>query len=267
MTGPAERGFALLIVLWVLVFVAFLMTQIMGSGRTAVNLATNIRAAAIARAADDGAINLAVLHLLSPGTAHWAADGTNRAATIGATAVTLRIDGLTGRVNPNIASAALLAGLLQAVGTAPDAASAIAANIVAWRSAPASASAGAANAAAYRRAGLNYAPPGRPFATTGELTDVLGMTPDLYASLAPHLSLYQPADPDPAAADPYVKKALSLSGAGSSSAAYQGAPVVAITACAGAALCRRALVSLAGLGAPSPFSILALDGAAPGSVQ
>jgi hypothetical protein len=65
-----------------------------------------------------------------------------------------------------------------------------------------------------------------------------------------------------------VKQALDLAGAGGQKGgAYQGAPVVAITACAAAAFCRRALVSLAGLGAPSPFAILALDGAAPGSVQ
>jgi general secretion pathway protein K len=66
-----QQGFALLIVLWSVVFLAFVMTQILAISRSAVTLAGALRAAAQARLADDGAINAAILHALSAGNARW----------------------------------------------------------------------------------------------------------------------------------------------------------------------------------------------------
>ena len=73
-----ERGFALLIVLWSLVLITLLTIQILASGRSALALAGNIRAAAAARAAADGAISEAVYHVLAYGPDHWAVDGAPR---------------------------------------------------------------------------------------------------------------------------------------------------------------------------------------------
>jgi len=256
-----SNGFALLIVLWVLVFLAFLMTQILGRGRTAIDLAGNIRAAAQSSAADDGAIQTAIFHLLLPITnnARWTPGATYPVA-VGAIPVNVSIATLDGQINPNLASQALLDGLLQAVGLPPDQANDLANAIIAWRT-PATATSTAA-ADAYHRAGLPYAPPGTNFASIGELSDVIGMTPDILARIRPHLSLYQPGDPDPAAADPIVTKAMSLaSAADPNNGDYEGAPVVTITACAPppAPLCRRAIASLPGLNAQTPYKLLALE--------
>jgi general secretion pathway protein K len=263
MTAPRDRGFALLIVLWTMVFLAFLMTQILGIGRNAVDLSSNIRAAAQARAADDGAINEAVFHLLASGPAHWKPGGASHPLQVGAVPVQVGVRSLDGMVNPNLASESLLDGLLLAVGVGPDQAKDIANAIVFWRAAPDSPAAGAAALAAYQRAGLPFAPPARPFAAIGELGDVMGMTPDILARLAPHLSLFQPGDPDPTVADPVVAKALTLASAAQQgdASSFEGAPVVAITACAAApaTLCRRAVVSLPGANAQTPFLMLALE--------
>src|SRR5260370_33283326 len=64
--------------------------------------------------------------------------------------------------------------------------------------------------AEYRAAGLDYAPPGSPLETVDELRRVRGMTADLLAALRPHLTLFGPAEPNPASADPIVAAARAL---------------------------------------------------------
>jgi general secretion pathway protein K len=259
---PRQRGFALLIVLWTLVFVTFLLTQIMASGRGAVNLAGNLRVAAAQRAAADGAINAVIFQLLATGPAQWKPGGPAQVVRVGGQAVRVRVRGLAGMVNPNLASPALLAGLLQALAVPPAQAQTLAGAIIAWRGPPASPAAGAATLAAYAHAGMAQAPAARPFAALGELNDVLGMTAPIYARLAPELSLYQQGDPDPKAADKVVARALLLaSAAAAPGGGYASAPVADITACLDTGLCRHAVVSLEGGEAFQPFRILAMEDA------
>jgi general secretion pathway protein K len=247
-----------------MVLLALLMSQVMASSRVAVNLAANLRLAAQERAADDGAVQAAVFHLSARGAARWQPDGAARQVRIAGIAVAVQARSLGGMVNPNLASAALLAGLLRAVAVPADQASAIAGGIVAWRSPPASKAARAAALDAYRRAGRVYGPPGAPFRTLAELADVLGMTPAIAARLAPYLSLFQQGNPDRAFAAPAVRLALAQAAAGATLSVTKGASVVEITACAPAGLCRHAVVSLpvpglSGAGKPTPFRMLQLN--------
>lgn len=263
MRGRRERGFALLIVLWSLVIIALLFTQIVASGRTAVRLAGNLRQAAVAQACADGALNETLLHVISTGPEHWAADGSVHLLACGGLAVTVRSENLASRINPNLASTALLAGLFQAVGASAMQAGQLAGAIIAWRSPAVSAQAAQQLAAQYRQAGLRFAPPARPFADVSELGDVLGMPPALLAAARPYLSLYASGDPDPSLSAPVVRRALSLAGqTGSSADAYNGAAtVVVITAqTGGTGVRRQAIVSIAGAGTAVPFRMLALTG-------
>jgi general secretion pathway protein K len=241
-----------------------LTTQILGQGRTALNLAGNLRAAAQARTADDGAINEAIYHLLSSGADHWGADGSPHVIGSGAVTITERVNSLSGMINPNLASTALLTGLFQALDETSAQAQQLANAIVAWRSAPQTKQDGQALLASYQRAHLPYGPPGQDFADVSELANVMGMTPALLNSALPHLSLYQTGDPDPSVADPVVRQALKLSGqAGSSSDAYNGnAPVVSVVAelagPGGLDVRRIAVVSVAGTNGAEPFQMLSL---------
>ena len=71
-----SRGFALLVVLWVLVLVAFLVAQVTAAGRTELRIARNLYANAAAEAALDGAIHEALFHLSDPRPERrWAVDG------------------------------------------------------------------------------------------------------------------------------------------------------------------------------------------------
>jgi general secretion pathway protein K len=257
-SGAAQRGFALLIVLWSCVFLAFLMTEILAGSRAALGLAEDLRAGAQARAADDGAIDEAVFHALTTGGGRWPADAAPHVLAIGAVTVTVRIETLAGRVNPNIASGALLTGLLRAVGEPDGTAAQLARNILDWRSPPASLRAAAALLDSYREARQPYGPPALQFMALHQLVDVMGFTPALVGKLMPEMSLYQPGDPDPRAADMIVRQAIAYaSTVNPAGAGYEGAPAVRISACASgpAPLCREASVSLKGINAQPAFKI------------
>jgi len=259
-----DRGFALLVVLWSLVLITFLTTQILGAGRTALALAGNLRDAAAASARADGAINEAIFHVVASGADHWAADGSPRVIASGDSIVTVRIESLAGQINPNLASTALLTGLFQALGAAPAQAGALATAIIEWRSPAVSSDEAKARLAAYQSAGLPFGPPSRAFADLSALSDVIGMPPALLAKALPHMSLYQSGDPDPMLADVVVHQALSLSGqAGSNSNVFEGnAPVVEIRAEVQGpgelAVRRIATVSITGANGSAPFKILSL---------
>lgn len=253
MKPARDRGFALLVVLWSLVLIALLTTQILASGRSALRLAANLRDAAVAQASADGAINQALLHEISSGPDHWTPDGTAHQLGGG---ITVRITDLASRINPNLASTALLTGLFQACGASQDQALQIANAIIAWRSQAVSQTAAQALQAAYKQAGKPYGPPYRNFADLSELGDVMGMTPALLAAALPHMDLYQSGDPDPSQADPVVRQALSLSGqAGSSASVYSGTNLVVSIEAQWGGLHRKAIVSIA---STSRFQFLAL---------
>lgn len=266
MTRQRDRGFALLIVLWSLVLVSLILSQVLASGRSAMVLAMTGRDTAMGRAAADGAIAAAVFHLLNHDSG-WSAGGSAQVLSVGASAVTVSVRNLATRINPNLASTALLAGLFQAAGLATQQSTTLAQAVTAWRSAAATSTEAAARIADYRRAGLAFAPSGKPFQDISELGHVMGMTPGLLAAITPVLSLYQSGDPDPVVAPPLVREALKRAGqAGAQSGQFDGNfPVFAIEAEArgpGRTLVRRvAVVSLPADQAKTPYRILALTDA------
>src|SRR5204863_3728462 len=79
-----SRGFALLIVLWVLVLIAFLIAQVTAAGRTELRIAGNLYANAAAEAALEGAVSEAIFHLSDPQPERrWRLDGRPRELVIG----------------------------------------------------------------------------------------------------------------------------------------------------------------------------------------
>ena len=205
---PHPSGFALLLVLWSLVLLSLLITQLTASGRSEARLALNLRTNAVAEAAADGAIREAVFHVIDASAAHWSANGQPHEIRVPGAYVAVRIESEAGRVNPNTAQPELLSALLHAAGADTRTAGSIAMAIVDWRFPGDQPRQGGAKLPQYRSAGRDYGPPGTPFETLDELGLVLGMTPELLARLTPHLTLYHEGDPDPASADPVVLAAL-----------------------------------------------------------
>jgi general secretion pathway protein K len=204
-------GFALIIVLWTLVLIAFIVAHVTASGRTEIRIAGNLVANSVAQAASDGAIFEAIFNLSDPRPEQrWPLDGTPHEIAIGSSRVAVRLEDEASWINPSTASPVLIEALLRVTGYDAETAHRLAAAISEW--------VGTANVprpqdalvAEYRAAGLGYAPPGAPLETLGELGRVIGMTPAVLAAIRPHLTLFGPAEPNPATTDPVVAAALAL---------------------------------------------------------
>jgi general secretion pathway protein K len=204
-----QRGFALLIVLWTVGFLALLGTQIVAAGRSDTQLADNLKQEAILAAAADGAVQNVVFRMLAARDPGFQADGLLREVQIGQTPVLVLVANETDRVNLNTAASALLRALFQEVGAAPAQANRLAAAVLDWRTSGAIARPNGAKGRDYAAAGVSYGPPGTPFQTVDELKDVLGMTPALFARVAPHVTVFTDGDPDFSTRDPVVNRALT----------------------------------------------------------
>jgi len=207
------RGAALILVLWLvallsaLVAVFALTARVEGlQGRV---LGDRAAAAEIARAG----VEYAVLRLLDPDLeTRWWPDGSRYAWRFDGVPVEIRIVDESGKVDLNLADAPMLSRLMQALGETPEAAEALASAIADWRD-PDSLTqpAGGAEDADYAAAGLPYGAKDAPFEAISELRQVLGMSPQLYQKMAPHLSVEsgQP-QPNPTFAQAPVLTALGL---------------------------------------------------------
>ena len=208
MRQRGQSGFALLIVLWLLVPLSVLFLILSGTARSDTQLTGNLRDAAKLEALADGAINTAIFDLMQSRDALGTITTRLQGAALG-----VQVISQSGLVNPNVASVELLRALLVRLGVQSAQAEGVAAAIVDWRSPGQRARPNGAKTAEYRAAGRDYGPPGAPFETLDELQDVLGMTPQIAAALRPYLTLYADRDPDPALAPPLVRAALGDLGA------------------------------------------------------
>jgi general secretion pathway protein K len=204
-----ERGFALLIVLWTVGFLALLGTRIVAAGRSDTALADNLKQQAVLAAAADGAVSEVMFRLAAAHDPQFRADGLVRRVRVGATTVVVRITSENDRVNLNTASGVLMRALVIECGGAPAVAERIAAAVLDWRTSGSSARPGGAKAAEYAAAGRSYGPPSAPFRHVDELADVLGVTPELFARMAPHLTVLTEGDPDMSTHDAMVAQALT----------------------------------------------------------
>ena len=250
-----QRGFALLIVLWGLVPLALLFTMLASTALSDTHGAGDLRTAAGLEAAADGAIYTALFEQLQRGRAAATPTGARQ---VGA-GVTVEVQDLSGLLNPNSASPALLQALLRRLDV-PDADAAwIAGAVVDWRTPGRRRSQNGAKAPEYRQAGLDYGPPGAPFQSLDELGLVLGMRRPVLDALLPYLSLYAEGEPDPAAAAPAMRQALRDIGV-LRPRGRTATQVIAITAAAGgtgdAQAVRRAIVRIAPAANGRPWRVL-----------
>ncbi len=271
MTGPCrssaayrgDDGFALIIVLWTLVLIAFIVAHVTANGRTEVRIAGNMVAQATAEAADDGAIAAAIFNLLDPNPdRRWPLDGSPHELTIGASRVMVQLQDESWRINPNSASPQLLEALLGVIGSDPGSARQLAAAIGEWVGSTGADAPEQGQPAAYRAAGLDYGPPREPLETIDELGRVLGMTPAVLAAIRTHLTLFGPAEPNPMTADPIVRAALSLIGpsAASGNQASEDPLIVRMTATASGprnARVERSAIVRVGTTVPGGYAVLA----------
>jgi len=181
---------ALLLVLWACALLAVLLGGYAAAVHTEAVLARNQLARARAHYAAEAGLMRALrgLHDVRP-KQRWVGDGRLYTLRYGDAEVHVRAVDEAGKVDLNSASPDVLQGLFRAAGVAQADARLLAARVVAWRTRPAYEGA-AVDGTGYAAAGRDYTPRHGPFASIEELQMVLGMTPTLYGTLAPHLTLW-----------------------------------------------------------------------------
>lgn len=210
------HGAALLLVLWLIV----LLTTLVGAfalsariehmqGRV---LHQGVAGDQVARAG----LEYAMARLSDPNPdTHWIPDGRDYAWTFAGAQLRVRIVDESGKVDLNAAEQPLLASLLRVAGAEPGQAEALAGAIMDWRDADdLGQPQGAAEDPQYAAAGLPYGAKDAPFESIAELELVLGMSADLYANLADHVTVHSgQANPDQRFAGAEVLRAMGMEAA------------------------------------------------------
>jgi general secretion pathway protein K len=208
--SSGERGWALISVLW-----AVTMLALMAAATQALTVTSYVaeRHAMIDARADadlDAAVARAVLGIsdLRP-SQRWRVDGGVRSFIFDGQTVRIAVQDEAGRIDLNTASGSLIRQLLAAQGLSADHAGRLADSILDWRSTTGLQSLNGATVADYRAARRAYGPRHGPFQTVDELKLVLGMTPGIYFSIRPALTVYSKRPTfDTAVAPPEVLRAI-----------------------------------------------------------
>ena len=198
----SQRGVALLVVLWACTLLAILLGGYAAMARTEGLQARYQFEQTRAHYAAEAGLMRAVYALQAPEAANrWIADGRSYPFRFDGTAVSVSAIDEGGKVDLNTAKPEVLAGLFRAAGENDQQAAALAKAVVEWRSFAISSEQKAQREAAYAAAGRSYGPRNGAFASVQELQMVLGMTPALYARVAPAVTIWAGrASPDPATA-------------------------------------------------------------------
>jgi general secretion pathway protein K len=115
--AKTERGFALLLVIWVLALLAVLAAEVAAYSHSAAFVARNRIEGARSRAIADAGIVLAIVGLLDPDLeTRWWADGRTQEVMYDGERVIVRIEDEGGKIDLNNAPIEVIAGLAEACG-------------------------------------------------------------------------------------------------------------------------------------------------------
>jgi general secretion pathway protein K len=187
----AQRGIALLVVLWACTLLAILLGGYAMMARTEALQARYEFAETRAHYAAEAGMMRAIYSLQDPViTQRWLPDGRNYPLSINDAKVVVSATDEGGKVDLNSATPDVLARLFQLGGMNAKAAQDLTTQVVNWRTFALSNSDLDGHKAPYVAAGLDYGPRGGPFASVEELQMVLGMDPGVYRAIAPVLTIW-----------------------------------------------------------------------------
>jgi len=189
--GRPARGVALIVVLWVVALLSSVALTLAAAARMETLLAGQRLEELRSRQAAEGALELTVLDLLFPlGSGARPTDGTPFVLEVGDSQVRVRVFDEAGKVDLNMAGPDLLSGLFRAAGATPELAAALADAVMDWRDADRLRRLNGAEDADYAAAGLDHGAKDARFENVGELRMVLGMTPEIFASVREAVTVY-----------------------------------------------------------------------------
>ncbi len=213
----SARGAALLLVMWLIALLTALIGAFALSARTE-NLQGRVMVRGlVAQNAARAGLEYAMTRVaMSDPRLQWQPDGRPHPWRYGDARIEVSIVDENGKVDLNQADAGLLAELLRRAGKLEQAEAArLAASVVDWRDADTlTQPAGGAEDADYASAGRPYGAKDAEFESVAELEQVLGFTPELYARIEPHVTVYSGRTrPEPAFASAEVLDAMGMNGA------------------------------------------------------
>lgn len=214
---------ALLLVLWAIGVLALISAVVTTTTRTEVNRSRNLLEGAKAEALADAGIYRAIAELANAELAKGPrVDGTAYGWTFHGVQVLLSIQSEAGKIDLNSASDQLLGGLFISVGVEPEQAKQLVDAIRDFSDRDTLRRTLGAEDDDYRMAGMAGGAKDGRFQNASELRQVMGVTPALYDSIAPVVTVYSGAktiDPDvaprmallalPAASPERVEKMLA----------------------------------------------------------
>ena len=185
--------------LWGVAMLAMLAAALQELTVSSWRLESRAEHAAFAEAALDAAVNRAVVGISDPHMERrWRVDGVPRDFAFAGVPIRVAIQDDLGLVNLNMADASLIRQLLKTAGSKPDDADALTDKIIDWRSKELVPRLHGATDADYRAQGYHYHQRHGPFQSVDELKLVMGMTPALFAQMAPVLTVQgRSSAPDP----------------------------------------------------------------------
>jgi general secretion pathway protein K len=191
-----NRGFALVIVLWIAGLLAVLAATLAVSVRTHVRVTENVVESAKAEALADAGIALGMIDLMAArrNAGHqrrFPVKGQSVFCTMSdAGALLISISDEAARVDVNSAGVPLLQALIAGTGETPETAAQLADAIFDFRDSDDDRQPNGAESADYRSAGLDWTPKNSRLKSVDELGQVLGMTPDILTKLRPHIGVH-----------------------------------------------------------------------------
>jgi general secretion pathway protein K len=187
-----DRGFALLVVVWVLALMAVLAAGFASDTRSEARQARNLLRAAQAQAMAEAGITLAVVGLLDQDPAtQWPADGSLRSIVFDRGTILVTVQDEAGKINLNGAPLDLVAGLLASRGIDETVRALLLDAIATRRRAVSESLPGAATIGPAREEGARLATAANPpFRALDEIRSVPGVSGAVYQRIAPFLTVF-----------------------------------------------------------------------------
>lgn len=207
------RGAALLLVLWLIVLLTALVGAFALTAKIEHLQGRVLHRGLVAQQAARAGIEYAITRAgLDDPRRQWLPDGRDYPWQFGDAELTIRLVDESGKVDLNQADVVLLTTLFTVVGSEQEPATRLASAILDWRDVdPLTQPAGGAEDPDYASAGRIYGAKDAMFESVAEVEQVLGMTPDLYAKVEPHLTVFSGrSQPDPAFASSEVLRAMGV---------------------------------------------------------
>lgn len=202
-----EDGYVTIAVLVVSALFAAIVSSLLIVSRPSIGLARIGAQELAAEGLVEGGLNAAGFLLFAEQRDPREVNGAELRFGTGTVSVALKDEG--ARISINDADEDFLAGLFEAVGGTSMTPTAFGGRVVDWRDEDDDVSDGGAESADYEAAGARTGPPNRPFRSVEELGQILELSGEDFARLAPYVTVYSGRDTvDPLSAPATVLRSI-----------------------------------------------------------